>query len=743
MKTGSQSCVRQRLLPACSALLAAWVPLAAARADVTGEAVEAAIRRGTEALVHRQLADGRWPERYYAGGESCLVTFALLKAGQPADRPALAAAIGFVRGVPLQHVYVVSLKIMALVEADPVAYRKEIEAATQWLIAAQNETGLWSYTPGGKRFDHSNSQFALLALHAAAEAGFRVHESVWNRARIAVQKTQNDDGGWDYMTGAQSYGSMTAAGVSDLLILGRTPTIRMEHGFRNGAAPNCGTYKFDEPLVRGLDWLGRNFRVDANPQRGTQWVYYWLYGVERCGILAGQRYLGQHEWYRAGARYLVQQQQADGTWESDLANTCFALLFLSKGHRALLVQKLQWSDDNAWNLDRHDLEYLTAQIGDQLGEPVAWQTVRWDASLDEWLAAPLLYMQGHDFPAWDEDQNKKMRDFIEQGGVLLAEACCGRYPFRRGFEEFARQTFPEVPLVELGPDHPIYHTVHDLRPMGLMGLNVGCRTSVIFSPRDLSCLWEQGNIPRLSDEAFKLGTNIAAYATGRRPLRDRLDVVTLPVPIPANAGPPQRDALRFAQVVHDGDWRPDPQALVHFAEFLRDELNMNVITEYRALRLTDSDLYACPLLYMTGHFAFELSAAEQAALGEHLRRGGFLLADACCGRPAFDGAFRKLMRQVFPNERLEPIPLDHAIFRGEPGFSLSSIEYKPEVLEEEPDLHEPRLWGVTLAGRLAVVYSPYALGCGLDGHVCYGCRGVVDTDARRLAANITLYALTH
>ena len=65
------------------------------------------------------------------------------------------------------------------------------------------------------------------------------------------------------------------------------------------------------------------------------------------------------------------------------------------------------------------------------------------------------------------------------------------------------------------------------------------------------------------------------------------------------------------------------------------------------------------------------------------------------------------------------------------------------MLETDPDLDTPELWGLALDGRLVVVYSPYALGCGLDGHTCYNCRGLLDEDARKLAANIVLWALTH
>ena len=74
---------------------------------------------------------------------------------------------------------------------------------------------------------------------------------------------------------------------------------------------------------------------------------------------------------------------------------------------------------------------------------------------------------------------------------------------------------------------------------------------------------------------------------------------------------------------------------------------------------------------------------------------------------------------------------------------VAAVRYRPAALIDDPSLQEPELWGITVNGRLAVVYSPYSLGCGWDGHECNECRGVEDEDARRLGANIILYALTH
>lgn len=715
----------------------------ARRVDVSGAQVRRALTRGVKAILDRQNDNGRWPERRNDGGESCLATLALLQAGQPRESQPIRKALSRIRALPNNRVYVVSLKIMALSRADPQRYSAEISRAAKWLISAQTTAGLWSYAVGGQ-YDHSNTQFALLGLHAAAQAGVEINPSVWRRARAAITRTQNRNGGWGYRNGGSSYGSMTAAGVSNLLILGSVEDVSREKPVRDGVSKGCGRYKTDARLAAGMKWLGRKFRPDSNPERRHTYTYYWLYAVERCGILSGRRYFGQHDWYREGAEYLVRAQRTDGMWTRELVNTCFAVLFLAKGHKPILVQKLQWSADDAWNPDRNDLKHLVSFIDDKLGEPVAWQTIAFDAPLENWLSAPILYLQGHTFPEWTPPQRAKVRRFVERGGVLLAEACCSRAQFSDGFRRFAAETFPEHVLRRLGPEHAVYGAHYKLKPAALEGMDVGCRTSIFLSPVDLSCHWEQGKTQGSGLAAFQLGTNIAAYAAGRHALRDRLDVITLPESEQAlSQAAGGIDALRLAQIVHDGDWRPDPLSLVRLSEFLRDELAVDVVTSYRQIRLTDRDLALSPVLFLTGHYKFDLNAAERRRLGEHVRRGGFLLAETCCGRADFDRSVRALLSDAFPNESLERLDPDHSIFRGEPGFALAAVRYRPAALIEDPNLQAPELWGITVNGRLAVVYSPYSLGCGWDGHECNECRGVEDEDARRLGANIILYALTH
>ena len=733
----------------------------AARAQrLTPAEVRTSIDAGVRFIKGRQTPDGSWPDLSQMGGVTALATLALLNAQVPVDDDNVKRALGYLEGVPNRFTYTVSLKIAVFAAADPKRYRREIQDAADWLIRSQMNGGSWGYgnlDPRGAiggQGDNSNSQYALLGLHEAAMAGAKVPTATWNKARQHWKTTQARDGGWGYLgRSPKTTGSMTAAGVASLIMCGNEVNKSLERGYVNGAAPKCGKYRQDRAVAAGLRWLSKKFSARTNPDAAS-WHYYWLYGVERAGILSGLRYFGDHDWYREGAEYLVNRQQGGmggllggaGSWNRSVIDTSFAILFLAKGRRPVLINKLEWSDDDQWNPDRHDCENLIAHLGDDLGERVSWQTVDLKASVEEWLQAPILYIQGHQFPKFTEDERAKLRRFVEAGGTLFAEACCSRQPFRRGFERFVQQAFSEYPLRELEPEHPIWQSLHKLRPgrWPLFGLDSGCRTSVIFSPRDLSCLWEQAGVPRLSERAFQLGANIAAYATGQEPLRDKLAEVRLPGRRESGGDDvPVRGALQIAQISHTGDWKPDAQAITVLAELLRREANVTVVSRPVFLKADDLELLDHPIAYLTGHFAFELSADERAALRRYLRRGGFLFAEACCGREAFAKSFQRLMGRLFPEQSMSPIAADHPVRLGRFGYPLDRVAYRPTLAKERPNLTEPELAGLDLDGRTAVIFSRWGIGCGLEDHQCFSCRGVAPADARKIAVNIVLYALTN
>jgi hypothetical protein len=154
------------------------------------------------------------------------------------------------------------------------------------------------------------------------------------------------------------------------------------------------------------------------------------------------------------------------------------------------------------------------------------------------------------------------------------------------------------------------------------------------------------------DLARQVGANLITYLLGSYQLARFLS--TTKVYYEAEA--PSRDDFVFAQIIHDGDWDPDPSAVHNLLKFARDSSTLEVKFKRQNVRLTDPQVANYPLLYMTGHREFVWSNDEVAFLQRYLKAGGLLLADACCGRMSFDMGFRREISKVFPNAQLERIP---------------------------------------------------------------------------------------
>ena len=98
-------------------------------------------------------------------------------------------------------------------------------------------------------------------------------------------------------------------------------------------------FRNETGVMKGLDWIGKNFTVTENPKAHEDWqkgaYYYYLYGLERAGILYNTEKFGTHEWYPEGANKLLDAQEPDGKWKN-VEDTCFAVLFLKRGMKPLI-----------------------------------------------------------------------------------------------------------------------------------------------------------------------------------------------------------------------------------------------------------------------------------------------------------------------------------------------------------------------------------------------------------------------
>lgn len=124
-------------------------------------------------------------------------------------------------------------------------------------------------------------------------------------------------------------GSMTASGLASLFIC----KFRLEGGdkYERDLRP-----QIDAACRDAAAWLAKNYSVTKNPGFSIH-HYYYLYGLERAGILGVIAKFGDHDWYQEGCEHLLVAQRGDGVWNvpsgtaGPVPDTCFALLFLARG----------------------------------------------------------------------------------------------------------------------------------------------------------------------------------------------------------------------------------------------------------------------------------------------------------------------------------------------------------------------------------------------------------------------------
>ena len=144
--------------------------------------------------------------------------------------------------------------------------------------------------------------------------------------------------------------------------------------------------------------------------------------------------------------------------------------------------------------------------------------------VEDLLQTPVLYISGSQVPHCSIDA-RKLREYIDRGGFIFAEACCGDNGFDKGFRALMDKVFdePEYRLKPLPPEHPIWSAEEQVRPSlrpNLWSVDYGCRTSVVYAappepqhgdlPNGLSCYWEIAVGPRSKSDAA-----VARTETGR------------------------------------------------------------------------------------------------------------------------------------------------------------------------------------------------------------------------------------
>jgi hypothetical protein len=145
-------------------------------------------------------------------------------------------------------------------------------------------------------------------------------------------------------------------------------------------------------------------------------------------------------------------------------------------------------------------------------------------SSSELFEFPLVIMTGEGAFTLPDEERRNLRSFVERGGLLLASAGCSSPDWDRSFRAEMANIFPEFPLAAVKMDHPIFHTVYDVKdlkakhgaPRPLEAVTMNNRIGVIYSVDGLNdtahsqgCCCCGGNE---ITNCLQVNVNILAYA---------------------------------------------------------------------------------------------------------------------------------------------------------------------------------------------------------------------------------------
>jgi len=356
--------------------------------------VNAAVDRGVTWLLSKQKDDGSWGNFSdgwsfkYESGLTALSLLALMNSGVSKYKKPVEKGFEYLLVRRPRQTYEIAFCLMALeMKAAPMlerfrvarldpAERKAYEYErtlnpdeksymydlVELLTACKGRGGNWRYNLDHSQTDISNGQFAVLGLKAASRCGIKVPTNIWEEILEYFLDYQAKEGpkskyrefqrftrkgtpefriyqarqrGWSYGFGyadpAKSVGSHVNIGISCLLLCYE------ELAQRRLAVATSNRGAVRQAVRDGLAWLDAHWAIETRPNSSKVYYHYYIYSLGRVGTLIDKRFIGEHDWYREGAAYLLEKQHADGhwgirpgEWGSNISSTAFTLLFLMR-----------------------------------------------------------------------------------------------------------------------------------------------------------------------------------------------------------------------------------------------------------------------------------------------------------------------------------------------------------------------------------------------------------------------------
>ena len=257
--------------------------------------------------------------------------------------------------------------------------------------------------------------------------------------------------------------------------------------------------------------LNCGWDVEKNPIKGG--ILYHQDDATNLGVNIITTMLANLEYARAWGTQKVFHEQSDKTRDQ------------------LVIAQVVHNGD--WDPTPHALPNLMKYIQKNTTLNVQFKRESVDLANVDVFKHPVLYMTGlRDFKLSDA-QVSRLRTYLSNGGVLVADAAAGRKAFDVAFRREIKRVLPKAELKALDPAKaPLYEmpfkvrTVDyenivkvqnpDLNVAVMEGITIDGQLGVLYSPLSLSNGWEQlkfaYNRGYVHNDALRLGVNIFSYA---------------------------------------------------------------------------------------------------------------------------------------------------------------------------------------------------------------------------------------
>jgi len=190
------------------------------------------------------------------------------------------------------------------------------------------------------------------------------------------------------------------------------------------------------------------------------------------------------------------------------------------------IAKLKYNGGGDWYADKTALPNLIKFCNKELGMNLNAEEDDVEVGSQEIFLYPFIYMTGHGNVTFSPEEAQNLRNYLIGGGFLHVDD-------NYGLDKFIRielkKVFPELELVELPFDHPVYHQKfefskglpkiheHDGKPAQGFGLIYQGRLVLFYTYEcDLGNGWEDQRIyddPEAKrQEALKMGANLISYS---------------------------------------------------------------------------------------------------------------------------------------------------------------------------------------------------------------------------------------